>query len=89
MFLLFKRGVQKGLPCLGGDEKVSDPRFSHCVAPLPVINDQSLKATTARWLLLLIQFVRLPLHVALFWCNQPHLMYNVFGRFGLYLCTEP
>ena len=25
-----------------GAQKVSDPRFSHFVAPLPVINDQSL-----------------------------------------------
>ena len=32
------------LPCLerGDARKVSDPRFSHFVAPLPVINDQSL-----------------------------------------------
>ena len=42
-----KGGAQKVLPCLeggGGAQKVSDPRFSHFVAPpLPVINDQSLK----------------------------------------------
>ena len=40
------RGAQKVLPCLecgGGGQNVSDPRFSHFVAPpLPVINDQSL-----------------------------------------------
>ena len=39
-------GAQKVVPCLkggGGVQKVSDPRFSHFVAPpLPVINDQSL-----------------------------------------------
>ena len=36
-------GVQQVLPCLeGGAQKVSDPIFSHFVAPLPVINDQSL-----------------------------------------------
>ena len=39
-------GAQKVLPCLeqgGGGQKVSDPQFSHFVAPpLPVINDQSL-----------------------------------------------
>ena len=36
-FPLFKRGAQKVLPCLeggeGGAQKVSDPRFSHLVAP--------------------------------------------------------
>ena len=46
---LRKWALEKKLPCLeegGGGEgrvqKVSDPRFSHFVAPLPVINDQSL-----------------------------------------------
>ena len=42
-------GVQKVLPCLEGGggraQKVSDPRFSHFVAPLQVINDQSLKVS--------------------------------------------
>ena len=38
-----KGGAQNVLPCLeGGPQKVLDPRFSHFVAPLPVINDQSL-----------------------------------------------
>ena len=39
------------LPCLdgGGAQKVSDPRFSHFVAPpLPVINDQSLNEAYSR-----------------------------------------
>ena len=37
-------GGQNVLPCLeGGARKVLDTRFSHFVAPLPVINDQSLK----------------------------------------------
>ena len=38
-------GAQQVLPCLeggGGAQKVSDPQFSHFVAALPVINDQSL-----------------------------------------------
>ena len=48
MFPPFKRGggAQKVLPCLegGGAQKVSNPRFSHFVAPpVPIINDQSLK----------------------------------------------
>ena len=37
--------MQEVLPCLeGGRKKVSDPRFSHFVAPppLPIINDQSI-----------------------------------------------
>ena len=43
-FPLFKRGSQKVLPCLEGEgaRKVSDPRFSHFVAPLPISSDQSL-----------------------------------------------
>ena len=46
-FPLFKReggGTRKVVPCLeeGGAQNVSDLRFSHFVAPLPVINDQSL-----------------------------------------------
>ena len=28
----------------GGAQTVSDPRFSHFVAPLPIINDQSLRS---------------------------------------------
>ena len=44
MFPPFKSGVQKCLPCLeGGMKKVAEPRFSHFVAPLPIINDQSLR----------------------------------------------
>ena len=40
----------------GGAQKVSDPRFSHFVAPrLPVINDQSL--TLARFVLVNSQLV--------------------------------
>ena len=37
-------GGTKFYPVLkrGGPQKVSDPQFSHFVAPLPVINDQSL-----------------------------------------------
>ena len=47
-FPLFKRGggVRKVLPCLeegGGAQKIVDRRFNHFVAPLPVINDQSLR----------------------------------------------
>ena len=44
-FHSLKGGARKVLPCLeGGAQKVSDPRFSHFVAPpLPVINDQSLR----------------------------------------------
>ena len=50
MFPLFKRGGgdgrEKFYPVLrGGAQKVLDPRFSHFVAPLPVINDQSLTET--------------------------------------------
>ena len=45
-------GARKVLPCLegGGAQKVSDPRFSHFVAPppLPVISDQSLTMIGAR-----------------------------------------
>ena len=40
-FPLFKRGTRKVLPCLGGGgeaRKVSDPRFSHFVAPPPPHN---------------------------------------------------
>ena len=49
----FKRGGRKKFyPVLrgGGAQKVSDPRFSHFVAPppLPVINDQSLSIPNAR-----------------------------------------
>ena len=44
-FHSLKGGREKVLPCLeGGAQKVSDPQFSHFVAPpLPVSNDQSLK----------------------------------------------
>ena len=43
-FHALKGGVRKVLPCLerGGVQKVSDLRFSHFVAPLHIINDQSL-----------------------------------------------
>ena len=42
-FPLFKRGGAKSFTLsLGGAQKVSDPRFSHFVAPLLVINDESL-----------------------------------------------
>ena len=37
------RGRKTFYPILRGAQKVSDPRFSHVVAPLPVINDQSIK----------------------------------------------
>ena len=40
-FILLNHPVLKGG---GGGQKVSDPRFSRFVAPLPVINDRSLKA---------------------------------------------
>ena len=41
------RGVQQVVPCLEGmAQQVPDPRFSHFVAPRPVINDQSLVITT-------------------------------------------
>ena len=46
-FQPFKGGAQKVLPCLEvGAQKVLDPRFSHFVAPLPIINDQSLSIKT-------------------------------------------
>ena len=49
-FPFFKRGGGRArtvLPCLeGGGGGVSDPRFSHFVAPRPVINDQSLISTS-------------------------------------------
>ena len=39
-------GRKKFYPVLRGVQKVSDPRFSHFVAPpLPIINDQSLNGT--------------------------------------------
>ena len=38
-----KRGGTKSFTLSwGGTQKVSDPQFSHFVAPLPIINDQSL-----------------------------------------------
>ena len=51
MFPLFKRGGgrKKFNPVLregGGVQKVSDPQFSHIVAPLPIINNQSLTVLT-------------------------------------------
>ena len=36
------KGARTVLPCLQGGQKVSVLRFSHFVAPLPVINDRSL-----------------------------------------------
>ena len=36
-------GREKFYPVLKGAQKVLNPRFSHFVAPLPVINDQTLK----------------------------------------------
>ena len=41
-FPLFKRGHFFYPVLRGGGQKVSDPRFTHFVVPLPVINDQSL-----------------------------------------------
>ena len=46
-FYPFEKGRRKKLyPVLegggGGAQQVSDPRFSHIVPPLPIINDQSL-----------------------------------------------
>ena len=44
LFMLFWKVKIRLLSWGGGAQKVSDPRFSHFVAPppLPVINDQSL-----------------------------------------------
>ena len=44
MFPLFKRGAQKVAPVLRGGATLLDSQFSHFVAPLPVINGQSLKS---------------------------------------------
>ena len=47
------RGAQKVYPVLwggggGGAQTNSDPQFSHFVAPLPVINYQSLRLRSTR-----------------------------------------
>ena len=41
-FPTFKKGERKKFYTVLRGQKVSDPRFSHFVAPLPIINAQSL-----------------------------------------------
>ena len=47
-------GARNVLPVLrGGHKKLSDPQFSHFVAPLPIINDQSLNCLIIHMMIML------------------------------------